>query len=305
MASPRRHARSSSGSSSLVAASAFALLALGAASTAAPAHSSKKGTSAKCAAEFEGCTKCKTIDSVYSCTKCRSFSTWSDDDSACVCNTDDGYGTISKDLFDIWAAGYCTGGGARKSSKHCKRPKYSSVAGKCVQCDKYVADETLESVNGVCSPPLGAVLDTKLTLFNDIPNPDPDTDWNPSWLKVNMGQCSVGCNLDPTYLLARTLKPGESTSQQGRNTAQSADITADITFCKEWSGLIGCSSGQDVVRVESGNPTFGYPWISIGGNEHSFYENEEWTTTVNGHTFKARRNNDLGAAKDMIVRVVT
>jgi hypothetical protein len=165
--------------------------------------------------------------------------------------------------------------------------------------------QTSPAHSGGSSEPVTTVLDTKLTLINDIPDPSPGTDWNPAWLQVHMGQCSLGCNADPNYLKSRTLRPGGFTTQQGRNSAEygSADITADVTFCNEWR-LLRCTE-YDVVRIESGNPTRGYPWISIGGNFHEFNEEEEVTITSNGHTFRARRNNDMTGAKDMVVKVVS
>lgn len=165
------------------------------------------------------------------------------------------------------------------------------------------AAQTTPAHSGGSSEPVTTVLDTKLTLINDIPDPSPGTEWNPAWLQVHMGQCSLSCNADPNYLKPRTLRPGGFTTQQGRNSIETADITADVTFCKEWR-LLTCTE-YDVVRIEAANPSPGYPWISIGGNKHKFYEDEEVTISSNGHTFRARRNNDMTGAKDMVVKVVS
>lgn len=115
-----------------------------AAQTQTPAHSNKNkggGKTSKCAKTFEGCVKCKTVSGEYTCSKCRANSTF--DDISCVCNSDSGYGTLTKAQFDEWAADKCKG----KNKKHCKKPSYSSVKGKCVKCEVYGCP-TAES--GVC-----------------------------------------------------------------------------------------------------------------------------------------------------------
>jgi hypothetical protein len=130
-----------SSSRTFLALALVAMLVMAAAAQTAPAHSKNKGgKTSKCASTFEGCTKCKTVSGEYTCTKCRANSTF--DDTSCVCNSDEGYGTLTKAQFDEWAADKCKG-----KKKHCKKPSYSSVKGKCVKCENYGCP-TAES--GVC-----------------------------------------------------------------------------------------------------------------------------------------------------------
>lgn len=277
----------------------FLLLALAATT---PATAARPSTA--CATAFEGCLKCgKTPDGTAdTCTKCRPNSTWDEETSTCRCN--DSYGTLSQAAFDAWAASPAAAA-ACDQNKPCKTPKrYSSaIANKCVPCDKYGA----ASVDGECLAALTISLQqTKLTLINRIKNPRPNSIlWNPSWLIVNIGQCPVACGVDGDYVRGLTLKPGQTTSRQGSN-AGATDVVAVVTFCRTppLGNFLKCSN-SDNVRIEAGNPYVGWPWISIGPASQSFSENQSWSVTEGGHRFRARRGPDRGAAKDMIVEILS
>lgn len=147
--------------------------------------------------------------------------------------------------------------------------------------------------------------DTKLTIVNGIADPGTGP-WSSAYVVANMGQCSVGCNLDPNYLVPRNLAPGTSTNAQGWNPAASADITADLKFCASWTLPDVCLSAPTIIRVEAGNPRVGWPWVTIGGVEHKFSEGESWEVTGDGgHRFSVKRNNDLDGAKDMVVTILS
>jgi hypothetical protein len=241
----------------------------------------------------EGCTACTDT----ACTECRPFSAWSDAKSKCVCDAAQNRGTVSEDLFDAYVDSICNG------DPQCHGPDYSTVANKCVDCQQYLNGTATE--DGVCEQ-IVSVLDTKLTLINWIPDPEPSKPWNPSWLMVNMGQCEYGCGADPNYLQARTMKPGDVTTQQGWNALFSTDITADVTFCKDWVGKLEykCSE-RNVVRIEAANPSTKTPFVTIGGIKKKMKVGEYWEVETGGHKFSARRNPDLDTAKDFIVAVLT
>jgi hypothetical protein len=280
-------------------AAALAILLLGLILAAlTPGASAASRPSTACAAAFEGCLKCgKTTDGTAdTCTKCRPNSTWDEETSACRCN--DSFGTLSKAVFDAWAA--CD----ENNSKPCPPKRYSSsIASKCVPCDKYAAT----SVDGECLATLTISLQqTKLTIVNKIKDPRPKSLlWNPSWLIVNIGQCPVACAVDWDYARGTTLKPGQTTSKQGSN-AGATDVVAVVTFCRTppLGNFLKCSN-SDTVRIEAGNPYVGYPWISIGAASHNFYERESWSVNEGGHAFRAMRGPDRGAAKDMTVEILS
>lgn len=254
------------------------------------------GTISRCAATFKGCAECDVVDGAFACTKCQPNSTWNAATAACECNSQDGWGVITQEAFDQYAAAYC-----QDKEQDCKPPvKYSAVAGKCVQCEKFFS---ATSADGVCGGFTAVYSDTKLTIANGLADPGTG-DWSPAWITVNMGQCEAGCNFDPIYLVPRNLKPGSSTNQQGWNPAASADLTADLTFCDEWKLPDVCLGAPKTIRIEAGNPKVGHPWVTIGGNKKKFHKkdiNKPWSVTVDGHSFTAIRKPDLDTAKDIVV----
>lgn len=110
----------------------------------------------RCPADFGGgtCRKCKTVDGgAVACAKCRPNSVWKDDYSACVCDYEKDYGTVSKEMFDAYAD-EARDACRRRGRRHCKVPSYSSVAGKCVPCPSYL--NSAASLNGECVPLAGS-----------------------------------------------------------------------------------------------------------------------------------------------------
>jgi hypothetical protein len=270
--------------------------------------------SAACASAFEGCLKCgkrQSDGTTDTCLKCRANSTWDETTAVCRCNSPD-FGTLTEEAFNAWRA-------ADADAAPPKEKRYSSVAKKCVDCDKYGG---LSSIDGQCQQqpsdaaeadaataaavtPAAVVQPTRLTLSNRLKHRFAnDYIWNPTWLQVNMGTCTGACNLDPEFLQTRTLKAGKTTSHQGTNVG-SADVVAVVTWCGTPPVLGFKCAERDNVRIEAGNPTVGYPWITIGNAKRTFSQGETWSTSVGTRRFTARRNPDRGGAKDMVVEILT
>jgi hypothetical protein len=63
---------------------------------------------------------------------------------------------------------------------------------------------------------------------------------------------------------------------------------------------------RDSVLIEAVNPKNGYPWASVGGQSHNFYEDESNDVRVDSEPkvlFHVERRADLSAAKDFYVTI--
>jgi hypothetical protein len=333
MARPHRRLVGSSGSGFTLALLAAALLLAAIITTPAAAQTGPRPTNGQCAAAFGGtCARCKkTVDGALACAKCRPNSIWDAESSTCACDNDAGYGTVSQPIFDAWAEETrmaCIW----ESRRNCKLEKYSSVAGKCVKCDKYFNAKARG--NGECKLPLMGIKDTKLTVINERPDPSPTPPdglvWSDAWILFNI--CTNECN-GPEKLPAipsKGLPPGWYRWDQGyKRSVYGTDVTAYLTFCEQgsWTWLDGqgytCSKPNTVV-IEAGNPWANPPWMSVGNSTRTakryFSEDEvipstnrgrrvkgnEITVEIGGHKFLMRRNiPDLDTAKDMVVKVLS
>lgn len=213
-------------------------------STTGPVHNSKYKSGRNCASTFDGCVKCKAAQDgggAYTCTRCRPNSTFDDAKAACVCNSEGGYGTITKDVFDKWVAFNC------KGKRYCKRPKWSTVAGECVKCLKYFGGI---AVGGACDRFRLGELDFALTVANAIPlTPGFNPSYNKDWLVARIapeGFAREGESGPFTWL-----EPGNRGNNyvtlQNHN-SEAYDVYATIHVC----------SGEGVTWTR---PTPGFPAI--------------------------------------------
>lgn len=131
-----------------------------------------------------------------------------------------------------------------------------------------------------------SVMNTHLTVVND----SSDT----VWVKLGTG------DYDPTHLVPRVLAPGERTSAEGWSAFTSADVVGEVIYLDHsWPVRLP----KDSVRFEAANPSIGYPWVTVGGSEHKFSENESWAASSEGHSFSVQRLGDLDAAKNLVIHV--
>jgi len=91
----------------------------------------------KCANTYPGCKKCsgQDDDQSYTCDSCADKNAVFNGD-ACVCDFDNGYGTITKSQIKNY----------QKANKGSKGTKHFGKYSKCVLCENY----GLESLDGVC-----------------------------------------------------------------------------------------------------------------------------------------------------------
>jgi hypothetical protein len=82
-----------------------------------------------------------------------------------------------------------------------------------------------------------------------------------------------------------------------------------LNRCSTPSSHSSISSGlftRDSVLIEAVNPKIGYPWASVGGQSHNFYEDESNDVRVDSEPtvlFHVERRADLSAAKDFYVTI--
>jgi len=131
------------------------------------------------------------------------------------------------------------------------------------------------------------MLNTKLTLVNH----------SGISLTVYIGSGVI----DIGSILPRILADGESTSAEGYNPVAKRDVYAQVNFPDDMGLLV-----RDSVLIEAGNPTIGYPWVSVGGSEQGYSEGESADVRVEtepSFVFHVNRRDDLEAAKDFVVTI--
>lgn len=131
------------------------------------------------------------------------------------------------------------------------------------------------------------MLNTKLTLVNH----------SGLALTVFMGAGVI----DIGSILPRVLADGESTSEEGYSPIEKRDVYAQVNFPDETGVLT-----RDSVLIEAGNPKLGYPWVSVGGSEQGYSEQESHDVRVEtepSFVFHVERREDLEAAKDFVVTI--
>lgn len=269
-------------------------------STTGPVHNSKGKSGRQCASTFDGCLKCKAArdgGGTYTCTRCRPNSTYDDAKAACVCNSDAGYGTISKDVFDKWVAFNCKG-------KRC--PKWSTVAGKCVKCSKYFGGV---AVGGACGGFASLINDsTGLWIKNAVPDPNPGHPSSPSTLIIQ-----AGGNGDEPFGPDWFYHGDESYVEHDGSALESYDVAGFVQFCSGgWvfpssvsppyavGSLVGCKGEITTIKFWANNPTaVALPWIMVQNGEDdgdyvkkSLYENERWTVQIGIHNVEMYRTPD-------------
>jgi hypothetical protein len=131
------------------------------------------------------------------------------------------------------------------------------------------------------------MLNTKLTLVNHSGQD----------LSVYIGTGLI----DPESIVPRILPNGESTSVEGYSPLEKRDVYAQVNFPDD-TGIFT----RDTVLIEAGNPKIGYPWVSIGGSEQGYSEDESNDVRVETEplfVFHVLRREDLEAAKDFVVTI--
>lgn len=279
--------------------------------TTTPAHGGK-GVDRACAAAFQGCLRCtKGANGVpTTCASCRANSAFDAVAGTCACNAPD-YGTFSKELWDeyvkFYLCGNSSGGGSsnKKHHKGCRRPPYSTVAGKCVKCSTY---GSAVAVDGACvfSNGVGGFRNTDLTIRNDFDDEDAA-----AWiLRVNIGVCSSldSCTNDNNYMTPKLIDRGESVWAGGYSYGSSIDIGAKVSFCGKGRE---CDKPPMAAYVWAGNPTLRLPFVYVeeAGNPNNYVNlplSEGETAVVdlrNVARFTVTREADTDSSKQLVVKV--
>jgi len=130
-----------------------------------------------------------------------------------------------------------------------------------------------------------ATLDTRLQIINGT-----DT--------KKQVVAAAGC-IDPQGLLPVVLKPGEEVVRTGWCAVNEADVSGTLQWDCGWFGL-DCK----VADYKAGNPSIGWPWISVDGLRHKFSAGESCAFKFREQVVEGSRGVDLSGAKDMRLKWV-
>jgi hypothetical protein len=104
---------------------------------------------------------------------------------------------------------------------------------------------------------------------------------------------AAGC-IDPQGLIPVVLKPGEDVVRTGWCAVNEADVSGTLQWDCGWFGL-DCK----VADYKAGNPSIGWPWISVDGLRHKFSAGESCAFKFREQVVEGSRGVDLSGAKDM------